>query len=106
MGEKGWIYAGALAAGARRLRGLTRAAAGSSNSQAWRSQVPLGDPLAPTQLVETAVEKYASPDLAAEILPKVAAVGTARFCLGYTEPDGGSEHRGGQGPRGRGAGDE
>jgi 3-oxocholest-4-en-26-oyl-CoA dehydrogenase alpha subunit len=43
-----------------------------------------------TALVVKAVEKYAVPDLAAEVLPKVAE-GTVRFCLGYTEPDGGSD---------------
>jgi len=46
--------------------------------------------LSTTGLVVKAVEKYAEPDLAAELLPRVAA-GTVRFCLGYTEPDGGSD---------------
>jgi len=46
--------------------------------------------LGTTRLVLSAVEKYAAPDLAAELLPKVAA-GDVRFCLGYTEPDGGSD---------------
>jgi 3-oxocholest-4-en-26-oyl-CoA dehydrogenase alpha subunit len=43
-----------------------------------------------TGLVLAAVEKFGEPDLAAELLPGVAA-GTVRFCLGYTEPDGGSD---------------
>jgi alkylation response protein AidB-like acyl-CoA dehydrogenase len=43
-----------------------------------------------TNLVWKAVDKYAEPDLRAELKAKVAA-GTARFCLGYTEPDGGSD---------------
>jgi alkylation response protein AidB-like acyl-CoA dehydrogenase len=43
-----------------------------------------------TGLVLAAVEKFGQPDLAAELLPGVAA-GTVRFCLGYTEPDGGSD---------------
>src|SRR5580693_7194345 len=43
-----------------------------------------------TGLVVAAVEKFGRPDLAAELLPGVAA-GTVRFCLGYTEPDGGSD---------------
>jgi 3-oxocholest-4-en-26-oyl-CoA dehydrogenase alpha subunit len=43
-----------------------------------------------TGLVLAAVEKSGQPDLVAELLPGVAA-GTVRFCLGYTEPDGGSD---------------
>ncbi|GAA1262036.1 acyl-CoA dehydrogenase family protein [Sphaerisporangium rubeum] len=46
--------------------------------------------LGTTRLVLTAVEKYAAPDLAAELVPKVAR-GDVRFCLGYSEPDGGSD---------------
>jgi alkylation response protein AidB-like acyl-CoA dehydrogenase len=46
--------------------------------------------LGTTRLVLSAVEKYAVPELAAELLAKVAS-GDARFCLGYTEPDGGSD---------------
>jgi alkylation response protein AidB-like acyl-CoA dehydrogenase len=43
-----------------------------------------------TRLVTVAVEKYADPSIRDEILRGVAA-GTVRFCLGYTEPDGGSD---------------
>lgn len=43
-----------------------------------------------TRLVLQAVERFAVPELLAEILPKVAS-GEVRFCLGYTEPDGGSD---------------
>jgi alkylation response protein AidB-like acyl-CoA dehydrogenase len=43
-----------------------------------------------TLLVWTAVEKFAEPELRATLKAGVAA-GTARFCLGYTEPDGGSD---------------
>lgn len=43
-----------------------------------------------TALVSVAVERFARPDLAAELMPKVAS-GQVRFCLGYTEPDGGSD---------------
>ncbi|MEO3855871.1 acyl-CoA dehydrogenase family protein [Acrocarpospora sp. B8E8] len=46
--------------------------------------------LSTTRLVLSAVEKYAEPGLAAELLSKVAR-GDVRFCLGYTEPDGGSD---------------
>jgi alkylation response protein AidB-like acyl-CoA dehydrogenase len=43
-----------------------------------------------TRLVWTAVEKYLEPELLAEIKPKVAR-GDVRFCLGYTDPNGGSD---------------
>ena len=43
-----------------------------------------------TELVWSAVKKYGQPDLVAELKPKVAK-GEVRFCLGYTEPDGGSD---------------
>ncbi|MCW2907518.1 MAG: acrC 8 [Actinomycetia bacterium] len=43
-----------------------------------------------TLLVWTAVEKFAEPELRGKLKAGVAA-GTARFCLGYTEPDGGSD---------------
>ena len=43
-----------------------------------------------TRLVLAAVEKFGQPGLVGELLPEVAA-GTVRFCLGYTEPDGGSD---------------
>jgi alkylation response protein AidB-like acyl-CoA dehydrogenase len=36
------------------------------------------------------VDRYASPELAADVIPRVVT-GDARFCLGYTEPDGGSD---------------
>jgi alkylation response protein AidB-like acyl-CoA dehydrogenase len=43
-----------------------------------------------TSLVWSAVAKYGQPELVEELKPRVAG-GTARFCLGYTEPDGGSD---------------
>jgi 3-oxocholest-4-en-26-oyl-CoA dehydrogenase alpha subunit len=42
------------------------------------------------ELVWQAVKKHGQPDLVAELTPLVAT-GEARFCLGYTEPDGGSD---------------
>lgn len=43
-----------------------------------------------TDLVWKAVDRFARPDLRDELQPEVA-VGAVRFCLGYTEPDGGSD---------------
>jgi alkylation response protein AidB-like acyl-CoA dehydrogenase len=43
-----------------------------------------------TAMVARSVEKFASPELVAEVLPGVLA-GELRLCLGYTEPDGGSD---------------
>lgn len=43
-----------------------------------------------TRLVWTSVEKYLDKELLADIRPKVAS-GHVRFCLGYSEPDGGSD---------------
>jgi alkylation response protein AidB-like acyl-CoA dehydrogenase len=43
-----------------------------------------------TQMATRAVQKFASDDLRAEVLPGVFS-GQIRLCLGYTEPDGGSD---------------
>ncbi|MCB9438830.1 MAG: acyl-CoA dehydrogenase family protein [Mycolicibacterium sp.] len=43
-----------------------------------------------TQLVAHAVEMFGKPELVAEVLPKVFS-GEVRMCLGYTEPEGGSD---------------
>jgi alkylation response protein AidB-like acyl-CoA dehydrogenase len=43
-----------------------------------------------TKLVVEAVQQHGSEELKAEVLAPVAT-GAARFCLGYTEPDGGSD---------------
>ncbi len=43
-----------------------------------------------TQLVAHAVEMFGTPELVAEVLPKVFS-GEVRMCLGYTEPEGGSD---------------
>src|SRR5579859_5828102 len=42
------------------------------------------------RLVWPAIEAFADPGLRAELKPRIA-LGTARFTLGYTEPDGGSD---------------
>jgi alkylation response protein AidB-like acyl-CoA dehydrogenase len=87
LGQRGWIMPtwpaerGGAALDPVRLRILEVAMR--------RAGVPTVT-MSTTRLVVKAVEKHAEPELAAELLPKVAA-GTARFCLGYTEPDGGSD---------------
>jgi len=43
-----------------------------------------------SELVWSAVKRFGNPDLVEELKPKVAS-GEVRFCLGYTEPDGGSD---------------
>ncbi|ULE35936.1 acyl-CoA dehydrogenase family protein [Mycobacterium sp. IDR2000157661] len=43
-----------------------------------------------TAMVARAVEQFGSPDLAEEVLPSVLS-GHYRLCLGYTEPEGGSD---------------
>jgi alkylation response protein AidB-like acyl-CoA dehydrogenase len=43
-----------------------------------------------TAMVARAVEQFGSPELKAEVLPKVLS-GHFRLCLGYTEPEGGSD---------------
>src|SRR6267142_1449461 len=70
MGKKGWIMPAwpPLRGGA----GLDPVRLRILELESRRSQVPWVT-LVTTQLVETAVEKYADPDLAEEILPKVAA---------------------------------
>ncbi|QFS91042.1 (R)-benzylsuccinyl-CoA dehydrogenase [Mycobacterium sp. THAF192] len=43
-----------------------------------------------TSMIARSVEKFASPELRAEVLPRVYS-GHVRMCLGYTEPEGGSD---------------
>ena len=43
-----------------------------------------------TAMVARAVEQFGSPELKSEVLPKVLS-GRFRLCLGYTEPEGGSD---------------
>lgn len=43
-----------------------------------------------TMMVARAVEAFGSPELKTEVMPKVLT-GEFRLCLGYTEPDGGSD---------------
>lgn len=43
-----------------------------------------------TTMIAKSVEKFGSPEVRAEVLPKVFS-GHVRLCLGYTEPEGGSD---------------
>jgi alkylation response protein AidB-like acyl-CoA dehydrogenase len=43
-----------------------------------------------TRMVAQALQQFGSPSLVADVMPAVMAGGT-RLCLGYTEPDGGSD---------------
>ena len=43
-----------------------------------------------TAMIARSVKKFASPELRAEVLPRVYS-GHVRMCLGYTEPEGGSD---------------
>jgi alkylation response protein AidB-like acyl-CoA dehydrogenase len=87
LGKKGWLMpTWPIERGGG---GLDTVRARILDLEMRRARVP-GVTLGTTRLVAKAVEQYAQPDLAAELLPGVAA-GTVRFCLGYTEPDGGSD---------------
>lgn len=87
LAAKGWIMpAWPVAAGGAGLDPVRRRILAL---ELERRQTP-GITAGTTALVWTAVAKYAEPGLLAELEPAVAA-GTVRFCLGYTEPDGGSD---------------
>jgi alkylation response protein AidB-like acyl-CoA dehydrogenase len=87
LGSKGWIMprwrvaegGAALDAVCARLLELEL-----ERREAPRATLPM------LRLVWPAVEQHARPDLARELKPQVAN-GSVRFCLGYTEPDGGSD---------------
>ncbi len=87
LGEKGWLMPAWPAE--RGGAGLDPVRARILELETARAQMPWVT-LGTTRLVVGSVEKYGEPGLVAEILPKVAA-GNVRFCLGYTEPDGGSD---------------
>ena len=87
MGERGWIMpAWPKSRGGAGLDPVRERILELQISQSELPFVTLGT----TRLVVGSVEKYADPSIADDILRGVAA-GTVRFCLGYTEPDGGSD---------------
>src|SRR3984957_15025947 len=87
LGEKGWLTptwpvdegGAALDAVRARIRELEMA----------RARIP-SITAGTTRLVYSAVEKYLDREILADLKPKVAA-GEVRFCLGYTDPNGGSD---------------
>jgi 3-oxocholest-4-en-26-oyl-CoA dehydrogenase alpha subunit len=87
LGERGWI----LPTWPREEGG-----AGATRLQAALLRYELDARHAPTitlgttMLILPAVMQWADADLKADVLPKVAT-GDVRFCLGYTEPDSGSD---------------
>jgi alkylation response protein AidB-like acyl-CoA dehydrogenase len=87
LGEKGWIMPAWPAE--RGGAGLDPVRVQLLDLVTRRSGMPTVT-LGTTRLVVKAVERYAEPGLAADVLPRIAE-GTARCCLGYTEPDGGSD---------------
>ena len=87
LGAKGWLMPTWPAE--RGGAGLDPVRARILELEMRRARVP-SVTASTTNLVVKAVEKHGQPDLVAELLPAVAA-GTVRFCLGYTEPDGGSD---------------
>lgn len=87
MGRRGWIMPSwSRDQGGAELDGVCQRILQLELEQA---DVPLVT-TSTTRLVVGSVAKHAPRDVAADLLPKVAA-GHVRFCLGYTEPDGGSD---------------
>jgi 3-oxocholest-4-en-26-oyl-CoA dehydrogenase alpha subunit len=87
MGEQGWIMPGwpVESGGA----GLDFVSTRLIELEMYRAKTP-NVTLSTTRLAVSAVEKHADPSIREDVLRGVAA-GTVRICLGYTEPDGGSD---------------
>jgi alkylation response protein AidB-like acyl-CoA dehydrogenase len=87
LGRRGWLTPGwPVSEGGA---GLDRVSQRILELELERHDVP-SITAGTTLLVWQAVDKFAEPELRAKLKAEVAA-GTARFCLGYTEPDGGSD---------------
>jgi alkylation response protein AidB-like acyl-CoA dehydrogenase len=87
LGSKGWLFpAWPVEEGGA---GLDRVCQRILALEIQRRRVPMITH-STTSLVWAAVELSADPELAAELKPEVAA-GRVRFCLGYSDPEGGSD---------------
>ncbi|WP_409328957.1 acyl-CoA dehydrogenase family protein [Trujillonella humicola] len=87
LGSKGWLFpAWPVADGGA---GLDRVCQRILALELSRREVPMITH-STTGLVWSAVELSADPELAARLKPEVAA-GRVRFCLGYSDPEGGSD---------------
>jgi alkylation response protein AidB-like acyl-CoA dehydrogenase len=87
LGSRGWIMPGWPAE--RGGAGLDPVQQRILELEAGRSRMPFVT-LGTTRMVTEAVERHASDEIRPGLLRGVAA-GTTRFCLGYSEPDGGSD---------------
>ncbi|MFJ1454831.1 acyl-CoA dehydrogenase family protein [Nocardia sp. N2S4-5] len=86
MGAEGWLAA-ELDTGAD--GGMTRVQRRIWDLERRRVHVPWVT-WGTTVIVAKSVEQFGSPELREEVLPRVRS-GAVRLCLGYTEPDGGSD---------------
>ena len=87
LGERGWIMPTWPKEGGG--SGLDELGARILELELARAHVPWVT-LGTTRLVVSAVARHASDAIRDDVLAEVAA-GRTRFCLGYTEPDGGSD---------------
>jgi 3-oxocholest-4-en-26-oyl-CoA dehydrogenase alpha subunit len=87
LGERGWILpTWPLEEGGAGATRLQAALLGYELRARHAPMISFGT----TMLILPAVLQWAGADLKSDVLPKVAA-GDVRFCLGYTEPDSGSD---------------
>ena len=87
LGERGWILpTWPVDKGGAGLTPLQAAILGTELRLRHAPTITMGT----TALVLPAVVRWGSEELQAEVLPGVAS-GDVRFCLGYTEPDSGSD---------------
>ncbi|WP_216899561.1 acyl-CoA dehydrogenase family protein [Nocardia alni] len=86
MGAEGWLAAEAKTG---EPGGMTRVQRRIWDLEKRRAQVPWVTG-GTTVIVAKSVEQFGSPDLREEVLPRVLS-GKVRLCLGYTEPEGGSD---------------
>ncbi len=87
MGKRGWIMPGwPVEEGGAGLDDISQRVLALEKARSRVIDITGGT----TGLVWSSVNRYLDPELLAEIKPLVAA-GHVRFCLGYTDPNGGSD---------------